>query len=136
MPPRCPCGAGTLASACSRRSPIRTIRPWPLSFPALARAADRLRETSGSASPRAFEREFSSGAPSAVAVGSDHPALERRLLEEVFARLALGSDAAIIPAEDGGYCAIGPDGAASPSARSSRNPVVDVLRSLRDARSG
>lgn len=55
----------------------------------------------------AFEREFSSGAPSAVAVGSDHPALERRLLEEAFARLALGSDAAIIPAEDGGYCAIG-----------------------------
>jgi len=55
----------------------------------------------------AFEREFSSGAPSAVAVGSDHPALERRLLEEAFARLALGSDVAIIPAEDGGYCAIG-----------------------------
>jgi len=55
----------------------------------------------------AFEREFSSGAPSAVAVGSDHPALKRRLLEEAFARLALGSDAAIIPAEDGGYCAIG-----------------------------
>jgi len=55
----------------------------------------------------AFEREFSSGAPSAVAVGSDHPALERRLLEEAFARLELGSDVAIIPAEDGGYCAIG-----------------------------
>jgi glycosyltransferase A (GT-A) superfamily protein (DUF2064 family) len=33
--------------------------------------------------------------------------MERRLLEEAFARLALGSEAVIIPAEDGGYCAIG-----------------------------
>jgi rSAM/selenodomain-associated transferase 1 len=55
----------------------------------------------------AFEREFARGAPSAVAVGSDHPAMERRLLEEAFAKLAVGSEAAIIPAEDGGYCAIG-----------------------------
>jgi rSAM/selenodomain-associated transferase 1 len=55
----------------------------------------------------AFEREFSRGSPAAVAVGSDHPAMERRLLEEAFARLALGSEAVIIPAEDGGYCAIG-----------------------------
>ena len=55
----------------------------------------------------AFEREFSAGAPAAVAVGSDHPAMERRLLEEAFARLALGREAVIIPAEDGGYCAIG-----------------------------
>ncbi len=55
----------------------------------------------------AFEREFSAGAPAVVAVGSDHPAMERRLLEEVFSRLARGDRAAIIPAEDGGYCAIG-----------------------------
>jgi uncharacterized protein len=55
----------------------------------------------------AFEREFSRGAPFAVAVGSDHPALEKRQLEETFSRLARGSQATVIPAEDGGYCAIG-----------------------------
>lgn len=55
----------------------------------------------------AFEREFSRGAPFAVAVGSDHPALEKRQLQETFARLALGREATVIPAEDGGYCAIG-----------------------------
>lgn len=54
----------------------------------------------------AFEREFSEGAPAALAVGSDHPALGRELLERAFARLA-GRDAVVIPAEDGGYCAIG-----------------------------
>jgi rSAM/selenodomain-associated transferase 1 len=70
----------------------------------------RQKQASGDLGERlaaAFEREFAGGAPSAVAVGSDHPAMERRLLEEAFARLALGSEAAIIPAEDGGYCAIG-----------------------------
>jgi uncharacterized protein len=55
----------------------------------------------------AFEREFFRGAPFAVAVGSDHPALEKRQLEETFTRLARGSEATVIPAEDGGYCAIG-----------------------------
>jgi hypothetical protein len=55
----------------------------------------------------AFEREFSGGAPAAVAVGSDHPAMEKRLLEEAFSRLELGGKAVIVPAEDGGYCAIG-----------------------------
>jgi uncharacterized protein len=54
-----------------------------------------------------FEREFSRGAPSAVAVGSDHPALEKRQLEESFTRLESGSEAVVVPAEDGGYCAIG-----------------------------
>ena len=55
----------------------------------------------------AFEREFALGAPAAVAVGSDHPALRRGQIEEAFARLTLGDDAAVIPADDGGYCAIG-----------------------------
>jgi rSAM/selenodomain-associated transferase 1 len=55
----------------------------------------------------AFEREFGAGAPAALAVGSDHPALERRLLEEAFLRLRAGDSAVVIPAEDGGYCAIG-----------------------------
>ena len=55
---------------------------------------------------RAFLRSFSGGASFAVAVGSDHPALPRRSLSAAFAALDAGSDAAIIPADDGGYCAI------------------------------
>lgn len=55
----------------------------------------------------AFECEFALGAPAAVAVGSDHPALERRQIEEAFGCLSGGSDAVIIPADDGGYCAVG-----------------------------
>jgi uncharacterized protein len=70
----------------------------------------RQKQTPGDLGERlgsAFEREFTQGAPSAIAVGSDHPALERRQLEEAFTQLALGSQAVIIPAEDGGYCAVG-----------------------------
>ncbi len=55
----------------------------------------------------AFEREFAGGAPRVLAVGSDHPALRRRLVEEAFGLLARGCQAVVIPAEDGGYCAIG-----------------------------
>jgi uncharacterized protein len=55
----------------------------------------------------AFRREFDGGAPRALAVGSDHPALSRRRLIEAFGFLGGGEQAAIIPAQDGGYCAIG-----------------------------
>ena len=55
----------------------------------------------------AFEGEFALGAPAVVAVGSDHPSLSRRLLVETFERLSEGADVSIIPADDGGYCAIG-----------------------------
>jgi uncharacterized protein len=55
----------------------------------------------------AFASEFARGAEAAVAVGSDHPSLPRERLHEVFDALAAGVDAALIPAEDGGYCAIG-----------------------------
>jgi rSAM/selenodomain-associated transferase 1 len=53
-----------------------------------------------------FRREFARGAPAAVAVGSDHPALGRAPISEALARVADGSSAAAVPAEDGGYCAI------------------------------
>ncbi len=55
----------------------------------------------------AFENEFGSEAPSCVAVGADHPALPAARLAELFAALREGWDAALVPAEDGGYCAIG-----------------------------
>jgi rSAM/selenodomain-associated transferase 1 len=54
----------------------------------------------------AFVSEFARGAPSVLAVGSDHPALSGRRIEEAFGAVANGADAAIVPAEDGGYCAI------------------------------
>ena len=55
----------------------------------------------------AFAAEFERGAPAAVAVGSDHPALQRGQIEEAFRRLSAGDDAVVVPADDGGYCAIG-----------------------------
>src|SRR5262245_3207674 len=63
---------------------------------------------------RAFEIEFATGAPAVLAVGSDHPALERRLIEEAFDALAAGASAAVVPARDGGYCAIGLAAGVSP----------------------
>lgn len=81
--------------------------PLPELFPSPWR---RERQAAGDLGDRlagAFEREFSRGAPGAVAVGSDHPALPRRLLAECFGALKDGFDASVVPAEDGGYCAIG-----------------------------
>ena len=58
---------------------------------------------------RAFEHAFAAGAPCAAAVGADHPTLPVRVLDEVLGALEStgAADAAIVPAEDGGYCAIG-----------------------------
>jgi len=50
--------------------------------------------------------ERSRGATTVLAVGSDHPALPRRSLRELFGAVESGEDAAVIPAQDGGYCAI------------------------------
>ncbi len=69
----------------------------------------------------AFEGEFLRGAPAAVAVGSDHPALPLRVLDAVFGALREGSDAALVPAEDGGYCAIG---------LNARAPIEEVFRDI------
>src|SRR5262249_18293742 len=54
----------------------------------------------------AFRRAFAEGAPAAVAVGSDHPALPRDRIQAAFVPLSRGTSASLIPAEDGGYCAI------------------------------
>jgi rSAM/selenodomain-associated transferase 1 len=70
----------------------------------------RCRQAEGDLGQRladAFDREFRGGASVCAAVGSDHPALPAARLEELFAALADGSHAALVPAEDGGYCAIG-----------------------------
>jgi uncharacterized protein len=87
--------------------------PWSRRRQAPGNLGDRL--------TAAFEREFAGGAPAAVALGSDHPALERRLIEEAFAGLESGGDAVLVPAEDGGYCAIG---------LSARAPVREVFSKI------
>lgn len=69
----------------------------------------------------AFEGEFRRGAPAAVAVGSDHPALPLRLVDAVFRELDAGRSAALVPAQDGGYCAIG---------LAAHAPVVEVFRDI------
>jgi uncharacterized protein len=69
----------------------------------------------------AFRGEFRRGAPAAVAVGADHPGLRRWRLEEMFARLLSRAPAVLIPAEDGGYCAIGLDAGV---------PVEEVFRAV------
>jgi len=57
--------------------------------------------------------------PHAIALGADHPTLPAALLGEMAARLAGGAAAAIIPSEDGGYCAIG-----------FRSPLADVFTAI------
>ncbi len=87
--------------------------PWQRQAQAAGSLGERL--------AAAFSTQFSLGAPAVVAIGSDHPALPRRLLEEAFGRLAGAEEAALVPAEDGGYCAIG---LASPA------PVAEVFREV------
>jgi len=54
----------------------------------------------------AFERALA-GAPAAIVIGGDCPALAPRHLREAAATLAGGDDAVLAPAEDGGYVLIG-----------------------------
>ncbi|HEY6931531.1 MAG TPA: DUF2064 domain-containing protein, partial [Thermoanaerobaculia bacterium] len=75
----------------------------------------------GSRLVTAFRRAFDAGAPAAVAVGSDHPALPRGRIEAAFAPLSRGTSASLIPAEDGGYCAIGLSAGA---------PVDEIFRDI------
>lgn len=62
----------------------------------------------------AFRAERSHGAGTIAAVGSDHPALPRASLSRLFEAVRGGTDAAVIPARDGGYCAIGLAGSVDP----------------------
>jgi rSAM/selenodomain-associated transferase 1 len=54
----------------------------------------------------AFAAERARGATAVLTVGSDHPALSRRSLAELFDAVEEAEDVAVIPARDGGYCAI------------------------------
>jgi uncharacterized protein len=95
--------------------------PWRGEAQAGGDLGQRLRE--------AFGREVARGAPAVLAVGSDHPTLPRRELEEAFLALEEGAEAVVIPAEDGGYCAIGL-GAGAPAGEVFRDvpwSTADVL---------
>jgi rSAM/selenodomain-associated transferase 1 len=61
----------------------------------------------GARMERALGRALSSGAQRAAILGADAPTLPRALVEEAFALLARGADAAIVPADDGGYVLVG-----------------------------
>ena len=98
--------------------------PWPTAaslFPPPWRVEAQARGGLGDRLAAAFRAEFDRGAPAAVAVGSDHPALPRSSVQEMFDRLSSGVPAVVIPAEDGGYCAIG---------LRSRSPVEAVFRDV------
>jgi len=94
-------------------SPVLRADPDPTSPELVAlfsrrwRVMSQGRGTLGARLAAAFCEEFRRGVPSAVAIGSDHPALSRRRVEVAFERLASGRQAVLVPAEDGGYCAIG-----------------------------
>jgi rSAM/selenodomain-associated transferase 1 len=61
-----------------------------------------------------FADAFRAGAPAAVAVGSDHPLLDRRRVADAL-DAALLHRAALVPAQDGGYCAIALSAGVRPS---------------------
>jgi rSAM/selenodomain-associated transferase 1 len=71
--------------------------PWTLA----AQSGGDLGERLGAAFTDAFHR----GAPVAVAVGSDHPLLDSQRVSAAL-EAAARQRAAIVPAQDGGYCAI------------------------------
>lgn len=54
----------------------------------------------------AFDALFAEGAACAVLLGADAPTLPRALVELLVSAVERGADAAVIPALDGGYCAI------------------------------
>ena len=56
---------------------------------------------------RALSRALAGGADRAAIVGADAPTLPRHLVDEAFRRLREGADAAIVPADDGGYVLVG-----------------------------
>ena len=102
--------AGRERVAAASSAPIRIPEDPRLSRSlsrTLAAAAPGAAEISASGSGEAFEDAFSAGAPSAAAVGSDHPTLPVGRLGEVFAALGARATPLSCPAEDGGYCALG-----------------------------
>lgn len=64
---------------------------------------------------RAFRRVNGSGDSRAVVLGADAPTLPRDRIDRAFAALDRGADAAVVPAADGGYVALGIRGEPPPA---------------------
>lgn len=82
---------------------------WP-HLPVPLRAIPQAEQRGGSLGDRmleAFWRAKTAGATLAAIVGADAPTLPRGRIEELFGALDSGFDAAVVPATDGGYVAIG-----------------------------
>ncbi len=111
----------------SRWESVLCAEPDPLDarlaalFPPAWRREPQAPGDLGSKLRTAFAGAFGRGAPAAVAIGSDHPALPLRSVEALFGELEAGRSAAVVPAEDGGYCAIGLSAGAS---------AADVFRGI------
>ncbi len=128
-----------------RADVILVTDPAPTSAPyltALARAANvEMRAQSvGDLGQRlfsVFEEGRAEGRAFNIAVGADHPSIPIALLEELRRVMEAGAGAAIIPSDDGGYCALGLR-AARPEwfARipwSTPRVLADTLAALRDS---
>jgi uncharacterized protein len=98
-------GAGWESVLCAEGDPLDPVLAEI--FPSEWRRRPQSEGDLGQRLSDAFAAEFRRGAYSCAAVGSDHPALPAARLAELFATLRDGRDAALVPAEDGGYCAIG-----------------------------
>jgi rSAM/selenodomain-associated transferase 1 len=96
----------------TRTGEVCLDRPWSPRG-ALQEAAAELPRTEQGAGDlgermiRALARAFAEGAGRAAILGADAPTIPRALVDEAFALLARGSDAVVIPAEDGGYVLVG-----------------------------
>ncbi len=107
--------ARTLATAAAAATgPVELCCAPDATHPALATLAHAQGATLGGQGPgdlgdrmhAAFRRALA-GAPGAIVIGCDCPALTPERLREAAAALAGGHDAVIAPAEDGGYVLIG-----------------------------
>lgn len=98
------------------RIELRLDGPWP-DLPPPLHAIPRAEQGPGSLGDRmlrAFRTAAAQGSTLVAIVGADAPTLPRPRLEDLFASLASGFDAALVPATDGGYVAIGVRGSAPP----------------------
>jgi rSAM/selenodomain-associated transferase 1 len=103
-----------------RWQPVLAADPEP-DHPELARlfAAPWRRQAQGPGDlgarlARAFDADRARGVSAVLAVGADHPALAPGQAVRALDAVAAGHDAAVVPAEDGGYCAIALGPRASP----------------------
>jgi len=103
------------AASGGRTDVILATDPAPFAAPrltalALGANAEPRAQSAGDLGRRlfdSFETCRAEGRPFSIAVGADHPSIPVALLAELRDVMETGADAAIIPSDDGGYCAFG-----------------------------